>query len=45
MEDLYGEGDRALEQVVQGDCRVSFYGDIQDPSGHLPVRAIAGHQL
>ena len=25
-------------QVTQRGCGVSFFGDIQDPSGHLPVR-------
>jgi len=24
------------EQVAHRGCRVSFYGDIQDPSGRLP---------
>jgi len=27
---------RALEQAAQGDCGVSFSGDIQGPSGRLP---------
>ena len=31
---FYFEGDRALEQVAQGTCRVSILGDIQKPSGH-----------
>ena len=34
---LYDKGDGAQEQAAQGGCGVSFYGDIQDPSGHLPV--------
>jgi len=28
---------RLMEQVAQSGCGVFFYGDIQDPSGHLPV--------
>lgn len=27
----------ALDQAAQKGCRVSFYGDIQDPSGYLPT--------
>ena len=34
---LYSKDDGALEQAAQRDCGVSFYGDIQDPFGHLPV--------
>jgi len=34
---LYDTGDKTMEQVVQRGCGVSIYGDIQDPSGHLPV--------
>jgi len=26
-----------LEQVSHSGCGVSFYGDVHDPSGHLPV--------
>lgn len=29
--------DRALGKVAQGYCGVSFYGDIQELSAHLPV--------
>jgi len=32
---LYGMGERAPEQVAQRGCGVSFYEDIQDPSGCL----------
>lgn len=34
---IYGNGDRALEEVTQRGGGVSFYGDIQDPAGRLPV--------
>jgi len=36
---LPSEGDRALEQVAQGGCGVSFSGD---PSGHSPVQPALG---
>jgi len=35
---LPSEGDGAPEQAAQGDCGVSFSGDIQDPPGHGPVQ-------
>jgi len=37
---FYSKGDRALEHVAQRGFGVSFYGDIQDPSGCLSVRPI-----
>ena len=39
---FYPEGDRALEQVSQGGCGVSFSGVIQDPSGQVPVQRALG---
>lgn len=34
---FYFEGDRVLEQSAQRGFRISFPGDIQNPSAHLPV--------
>ena len=31
---LYGNGDGGLEEIAQRSYGVSFYGDIQGPSGH-----------
>jgi len=42
---LYGKGDRTLEQVALRGCGISFYGDIQDSSGCLPVQPIVENLL
>jgi len=44
---LYSKGDGALVQAAQGGCRISFYGDIQDPwtltcETYFRVPALAG---
>ena len=36
------EGDRALAQVAQGGCGVSFLGDVQKPFGHGPGQVAVG---
>jgi len=41
-EELHFEGDRALEQVAQRGCRVSFSGDTQDLPGQGPVQPAVG---
>ena len=39
---LYCEGDRALGQVAQRGCGVSFSADIQTPPGCGPVQRALG---
>lgn len=39
---LYCEGDRALEQVAQRGCEVSFSGGSQKPSGCHPAQCALG---
>jgi len=42
-EHLYCKADRAQEQAAQRGGGVSFYGDIQDPSGCQPVQPFVGN--
>ena len=39
---LPSEYDGALEQASQGGCRVSFSGDMQDPTGRSPLQPAVG---
>ena len=39
---LPSEGNGALAQAAQGDCGVSFSGDIQDPPGRSAVQPAVG---
>ena len=41
-EELYLEGDRALEEVAQGVCGFSFSGDVQDLPGRGLVQPAVG---
>lgn len=40
VEDLYSEADRALKQVAQRGGEATFFRDIADLAGCLPVRRI-----
>lgn len=42
---LYSKANGALKQVAQRGCKVSFYGNIKNPSGHLRVWPIEGYLL
>ena len=42
---LHSEGDGALKWAAQRGCGSSFSGDIQDPSGCLPVQPDVGGLL
>lgn len=42
---LYSKANGALEQVAHRGCTVSFYGNVKDPSGHLPVRPLERQML
>ena len=42
---MWKKGDRELEQVAQSGYGVSFYGDIKDVCGLLPLQPIVGYLL
>jgi len=44
-EHLYGKSDWVLEQAAQRSGRASFYVNIQDLAGRLPVQPVVGYLL
>lgn len=45
MEELYCEGDIALQQAAQRGCGASFSGDTQDLPNCFPVQPAVGSLL